>query len=223
MRKKSLASFLFLLCSSALWAEDAPDSQWRISVLASEISTGNSQWWDDGSDAGAGVGVAYVPNAQWDVEFMASTKSHVSPYTHFVLFGGSPTVPTQVVPVTEFRRYRVVPIEVAATRHFLTDSAIAPYVRAGVRYVAAPDDPSPSAVIGYNPYPSPPFPQVAPYIPVTQGYQLSDRTSAQIGAGARIRLTPRTAIRAEVDRLIRDDESDFDPLTRFAVGLSWMF
>jgi hypothetical protein len=36
-------------------------------------------------------------------------------------------------------------------------------------------------------------------------------------------LTPRTVIRAEAMRLIRSDAAEFDPLTRFAAGLSWVF
>jgi hypothetical protein len=122
-------------------------------------------------------------------------------------------------PVTEFRRYRVTPIDVSATRHFLVDGPIAPYVRAGVRYVSAPDDPTPfTSVIVPTEYPYNPA-----FMPVSEGFNFGDRTSGQVGAGARIRLTSRTAIRAEVNRLIRSQEADFDPLTRYAVGLTWLF
>lgn len=214
MRKTLIFSALFLLGSSSLFAADAPTGQWRISVLASEISE-KSQPWSD-TQAGVGLGIAYAPTAQWDVELTVASRSHVSPYTRLMLVQ-FPTVtdPGLVVPVTEFRSYRVTPIDLSATRHFLADSPIAPYVRAGVRYVGAPGDPA--STISYAPIPG------SPFIPVTEGFHFGDRISAQAGAGARIRLTPRTAIRAEVNRLIRSDAADFDPLTRYAVGLSWLF
>lgn len=104
------------------------------------------------------------------------------------------------------------------TRHFLHDQPIAPYVRAGVRYVDAPNDPrTPPAVI-VNPAHGD-----LPFIPVSAGFGFRDRLSAQAGAGVRIRLTPRTALRAEAARLLRDQGTDFNPLTRYAIGVSWLF
>jgi hypothetical protein len=38
-----------------------------------------------------------------------------------------------------------------------------------------------------------------------------------------VRLTPRTALRAEVTRRLRSEHSALDPLTRAAAGLSWQF
>ena len=221
MTKLRLFTTLIMLCCSSLFAADASSNQWRISVLAAEISTGNHQPWSDDGEAGIGLGIAYAPVPQWDVELTVASQDHVSPYTgfFFVQLPGQET--GMVVPTTEFRRYRVTPLDLTATRHFLTDGPIAPYVRAGVRYVGAPADPAPATTF-VSPYPfQPPF--SGGFIPATEGFHLDDRTSAQVGAGARIRLTPRTAIRAEVNRLIRSDQADFDPLTRYAVGLSWLF
>src|SRR5688572_278202 len=82
MRNHLVFSALFLLCCSSLWAADAADSQWRISVLASEISSGpDNQPWSDDQQAGVGLGFAYAPTAQWDVELTVASRSHVSPYT----------------------------------------------------------------------------------------------------------------------------------------------
>ncbi|HET8772711.1 MAG TPA: hypothetical protein VFP80_02925 [Thermoanaerobaculia bacterium] len=111
---------------------------------------------------------------------------------------------------------RVQPVDLSVTRHFLTDQTIAPYVRAGVRYVRAPEDPTPVTTA----FPSP---SDIPLFQVREGYGFEDRASAQAAAGVRVRLTPRTAFRAEATRLLRSEESDFDPLLRYAVGLSWMF
>jgi len=209
---------LLLLSSTSLFAEDVPTDRWRLSILASEISLSSGEPWSDDAHGGVGVGIAYTPAIDWDVELTVSSQTHRSPYTRLFYFPNLPGIPTQAIPVTEFRRYRVTPIDLSLTRHFLADQPIAPYLRAGVRYVDAPDDPSTATT----------FFSVGPLgelfaIPVVEGFGLHDRTSAQAGAGARIRLTPRTALRAEVNRLLRSEGADFDPLTRYAVGLSWVF
>jgi hypothetical protein len=219
--RRTLISSLLLFLSSSLWAADHPDNRWRLSIMASEISSPTSEFagfTPDDVHAGVSVGVAYAPTAQWDVELTAASQTHVSPYTRLLL---SPSVGDGiglVYPATEFRRYRVTPFDVSVTRHFRTGQTIAPYVRAGVRYVGAPDDPS---------MPNFPQPYVIPgnliFIPVTEGYGLRDRLSTQAGAGVRVRLTPRTAVRPQIHRLLRDEDADFDPLTRYAVGLSWLF
>lgn len=219
--RKTLTFSLLLLCSSSLFAADAP-GRWRISVLASEISTSEgrefagSSAWSDGAHAGVGLGIAYVPAPQWDVELTMSSQTHRSPYTRLFFTPGPDGQPSYFAPVTEFRDYRVQPVDLSVTRHFLTNQTIAPYVRAGVRYVRAPEDPTPVTTVV-------PSPSDIPLLQVREGYGFEDRASAQAGAGVRVRLTPRTAFRAEATRLLRNEESDFDPLLRYAVGLSWMF
>lgn len=225
MQKNLIYSALSLFCCSSLWAADAIESQWRVSVMASELSSSQAgQPWSEGTHAGLGVGVAYTPVPQWDVELTVASQSYVSPYTRFVTIvlpnGNEGQVQPYLVPSTEYKPYRVTPFDLTATRHFLEDQPIAPYVRAGVRYVDAPNDPPPTTTFsGYFP----PGNNPVFGVPVTEGFNFDDRISAQLGAGARIRLTPRTALRAEVNRLLRSDGTDFDPLTRYSVGLSWMF
>lgn len=217
----TVTSALLLLCCNSLWAADADgtDGKWRISILASEISTSNNEFSTDDPHGGLGVGLAYAPNANWDVELTASSQTHISPST--VAFyvppinGGE----QQIYYSFEFQRYRVMPIDLTATRHFLNDQVISPYVRAGLRYVRAPRDKFQQFPVVFGPV------QV-PFYPVQNeetGFNFSDRASGQVGAGLRIRLTPRTAIRGEVNRLLRSEGVDFDPLTRYAVGLSFLF
>jgi hypothetical protein len=219
MRRTLMLSTLLLSCSS-MWADDVLDDRWRISILAAEISTTANEFAGhrvEDAHAGVAVGVAYAPTPQWDVEMTVASQTHRSPYTRIFYVSGIDGAPGQTYPVTEFHDFRVTPVDLSVTRHFLTDRAIAPYVRAGVRYVAAPDDPSPApAVIVGQPIGS-------PLIPIGGGFGLEDRTSAQAGAGVRVRLTPRTAIRAEATRLLRSEASPFDPLTRYAIGVSWLF
>jgi hypothetical protein len=217
-RRILLLSALLLLPFSSLWAAD----NWRISILASEISTGNQPWSDD-PHAGISVGVAYVPAPQWDVELTAASQTHHSPYTR-VFYSPAPNGgPGTLYPVTEFREYRVRPVDLSMTRHFLVDQPIAPYVRAGLRYVNAPED------NGGGPYFIPAIPDVnnpsssTPFVQFSEGFGFRDRISAQAAAGFRLRMTSRTALRVEATRLLRSDKADFDPLMRYAAGVSWLF
>lgn len=218
--RKFLTLLTLLLCSSAAFADD----RWRVSVLAAEFSTEKSRFagtttWDDDPHAGVAVGIAYAPTPQWDAELTVASQTHRSPYTRF-LYTPIPGQPGGIVyPVTEFHDYRVMPVDFSVTRHFLADQAIAPYVRAGVRYVEAPDDPGPGSAA--TPFLSPDI-QI-PIMPLYEGFGLDDRMSAQAGAGVRVRVTPRTAFRIEATRLLRDERSDFDPLLRYAAGVSWAF
>src|ERR1051326_34442 len=208
MRRIITLCALLFSCSS-LWAADAVD-HWRISILASEISPGRDQPGSEDPHAGISVGIAYLPAPQWDVELTAGSQSHISPYTRFTYL---PIAGGLVAPFTELRQYRVRPVDLAVTRHFLVGQAVMPYVRAGLRYVDAPSDPQAITTIGVVPVEGPAFP-----VNVPGGFGFRDRVSAQAGAGVRVRLTERTALRAEADRLLRSEGTDFDPLTRYAVG-----
>jgi hypothetical protein len=224
----TVTSALFMLCCNSLWAADAEgtDGKWRISILASEISTSSTnEFSNDDPHGGVGIGLAYAPNAKWDVELTASSQTHISPSAVFFRVPPFNGGPEQTYESFEFQKYRVVPIDLTATRHFLTDQVIAPYVRAGFRYVRAPEDKVRQFITIIGPTTVDPTISV-PYYPVhleESGFNFSDRASAEVGAGLRLRLTPRTAIRAEANRLLRSEGADFDPLTRFAVGLSFLF
>ena len=217
MRSHLIITAVVLLCCIPASAADR-DNVWRISILAAEISSGTSAPYSDDPHAGVSLGLAYAPTPQWDVELTAASQSHVSPYTRvFYMPAPGGNAPGSIYPVTEFRRYRVMPVDLSVTRHFLSDQAIAPYVRAGVRYVDAPDDPvMPSVFFSGENMPVTP-------VEVAQGFHFDSRLSGQAGAGVRVRLTPRTALRGEATRLLRSDRADFDPLTRYAIGVSWLF
>jgi hypothetical protein len=210
---RTIAVLLLLLCCSSLWAADAPGDRWRISILASEISRVGDEVWAHGTRAGIGLGLAYAPTPQWDAELTVSRQSYLSPYTQLFV---SPMEPALVYASPGILKYDVYPIDLSVTRHFLVDRRIAPYARAGVRYVSAPEDRLADATI-------PPGATFAAGEPVTAGFHLNDRLSGQVGAGLQMRLTSRTAVRAEVTRLLRNDSSDFDPLTRLTLGVSWSF
>jgi opacity protein-like surface antigen len=221
--RKLLTLSLLLLCSHSLFAADASGGRWRLSILAAEISTtgsnsfaGNEAWSDD-AHAGVGLGLAYVFSPRWDVELTAASQTHQSPFTNLVYTAMPNGQPGIFAPSTEFREYRVHPVDLSVTRHFLSDGPIAPYVRAGVRYVGAPNDPGTVSVVA--PIPSR---QTLPFSPVRAGFGVGDSLSAQAGAGVRVRMTQRMAFRAEATRLLRSEEGS-DPLLRYAVGLSFGF
>jgi hypothetical protein len=218
MRRTLIFSALSLLCCNQMLAADGDSQRWRISILASELALSQNQPWSDDPHAGIGVGIAYAPTSQWDVELTASSQTHVSPLT-ILTHSYTPDTPPVTYTSFQFERYRVTPLDLSVTRHFLADQPIAPYLRAGIRHVGAPRDPSPVPMVFNTPYVAP-YPQ---YVQVPGSFHLSDRTSAQAGAGVRVRLTPRTALRGEVTRLLRSDSADFDPLTRYAMGVSWVF
>jgi opacity protein-like surface antigen len=204
-------SFALFVCSSAAQAADLSD-RWRISILASEMSNTHEPWSD--LHAGVGIAVAYELAKHTDLELTASNQTYRAPYLTFI-----PNFQPEggLLPVTIFRRYRVLPVDLTLTRHFLTTSRVSPYVRGGVRYVDAPSDPG--FAVRYEPVPG------SPYLlrPTLAGGGFADRTSFEAGGGLQLNLTSRTALRFEAMRLLRSQGVDYDPLTRFAAGVSWKF
>jgi hypothetical protein len=147
---------------------------------------------------GYGAAVAYAPSAAWDVEAAVSER----PYDYAVTVFGA-------TPITEVRHRTARPIDLFVTRHFPAAGRVAGFVHAGARYVELPGtQPRTTFVNG---------------LPATRFSGTQRRTSAQAGGGLLVRLTPRTALRAEVTRLLRSEESRLDPLTRLAAGVSWHF
>ena len=211
MRTSLLA--LLLLANAAVHAAEHP---WRVSVLATDISNQRSHPWDDGFNAGIGVAVSYAPSEAWDAELSVASQEHRALYTRFVTSREFPQIPEgQFLPVSEYRNFTVHPISLSATRRFLAAQRVSPYVRAGVRYLNAPSDPASSFYLPGTTY--------LDFEPVDTGFNLSDRTSVEAGAGVRVRLTDRTFLRADVMRLLRSDGSTIDPLTRGSAGVTWKF
>lgn len=149
---------------------------------------------------GFSASMAYAPRPAWDVEGAVSEQSYDGP-TAPPFLGGPPATP----------HYTLRPVDLFLTHHFLSGSRVSPYVRAGARYVRTPDG---THVTRF-------FSDGTP--PRDEGFKFVTRDSAQLGAGARLRLTPRSALRVEVIRLLRSDASHYDPQTRAAAGLSWHF
>jgi len=210
MRRLILLTSLLLLSSNVVHAADAPQDRWRVSILASEISQSRDPWSD--VHAGLGVGIAYDLQPASSVEITVSDQSYRSPYIQLLSLPSAPG--NQVVPVTIFQRYHVHPVDLTVSRQFRTASRLSPYVRAGARYVDAPDD---------EPHAALPASLPNGVVPIRIGFGFSDRASLEAGGGVRLWLTERTALRMEVMRLLRSERTDFDPLTRLAAGVTWRF
>ena len=85
-----------------------------------------------------------------------------------------------------------------------------PRLSAGARYVRAPIAWY-RARVGQIPF----------YGNARQGREYSDRTSAEVTAGADLRLTRRVALRGDVQRLLRHAGSPYDRRTTASFGLIW--
>jgi hypothetical protein len=148
---------------------------------------------------GYGAAMAYAASRAWDVEAAVGAWSYDQPFTTFT---------NGVFPVTEFHHHTLHPIDLFVTRHLASHGRVAPFVHAGARYVGLPEQ-RPETVFENG-------------VPATR-YGTRHRGSAQAGGGVLVRLTPRTALRADVTRLLRSQDSFADPLTRVAAGVSWRF
>ena len=194
--KRTVIRLLLFALSAPLFADDRP---WRVGVVKVEH--------------GYAASVAYVPRPLWEIEACVADQSFMKAVSY------SDNVPGHgQVSVLVFGRYRVHPVDLFVTRRFLTGARLSPYVRLGARHVNEP--PASGAVI---------IPQTSPengrlLIPrVNKVFGLTDRDSAEAGAGAQLRLTPRTALRVDLTRLLRNKGVQFDRLTRLTAGLTWKF
>lgn len=132
MRRLIALSFA-LFVAAAAHASDSAD-RWRMSILASEMSDTHEPWSE--THAGVGLALARSLSPVTDAELTVSSQTYRAPFLMFVP-GPENFGPT---PVVVLRRYRVVPVDLTLTRHFLTTSRFSPYLRGGVRYVDAPND-----------------------------------------------------------------------------------
>jgi hypothetical protein len=184
---------LLALLAAATPVFAQPDARWRASVF--------------GVQHGFGAAIAYAPARAWDIEVAVAQQQY-----HWLssTVGASPgNFSGPAFPVTIDHRYDAVPVDLFVTRHFADDARVSPYLRVGGRSVS-----------GRGPFIRTIF--IDNVYPLTEPVY-GRRTSAEAGAGARLRLTSHLALRVEAVRLLRSDEAVFDPLRRASAGLSWQF
>ena len=178
-------------------------------LAATSVFAQSSEQWRAsvfGVQHGFGAAIAYAPARAWDIEVAAAQQQY---HWQTSTVGAPPAASSPTFPITIDHRYDALPVDLFVTRHFADDARVSPYLRVGARSVA-----------GRGPFVRTIFiDNIFPFTEPVYGR----RTSVQAGAGARLRLTSRLALRVEAVRLLRSDEAPFDPLARASAGLSWQF
>lgn len=153
-----------------------------------------------------GVGIAYSHawSSRWSTEASMAFERHHMQATQFlpVVVNGK----ISVVPVTAPERVDTFPFDLMMHYSFANSSRWTPRIGAGVRHVSSPDVTVPATIIAGQ--------------PIILEHP-SSRLSAQLEAGALLRLTKNFGLDFNVKRLVRSDAVPFDPLTRGAAGVSW--
>jgi outer membrane protein W len=182
MRKIVLVLLAVLLTVSA--SAQTLDKPTRVSFFVSNLGFGWSEGNGSSFDAGVGVALERRFSPRWSAELALAREEHeTQPYGFFN-------------PATfELRTY---PIDAVVRYSFLdVNTPWRPYVGAGARYVAAPDEPP---NIEYEN-------QLTPE--VTAGVEFNGGASWSLYAGAR--------------QLIHDQTPVFDDSFKIAIGFGWRF
>lgn len=179
MRKLVLVLLALLLAVSA--SAQTLDKPTRVSFFVNNLGFG----WSEGSgsffEAGFGVALERRFTRRWSAELSVGTETHeLQPF----LF--NPTV-------YDVRTY---PVDAVVRYSFLdVHTQWRPYVGAGVRYVAAPDD-----------------------VPIDYGDQLSP----EIAAGVEFNGGESWSLQAGVKHALGDDKV-YDDAIKIAIGVGWRF
>ena len=182
MRKLVLVLLAGLLAVSA--SAQTLDKPNRVSVFVTNPGVG----WSDSNgtawDAGYGLAIERRFSRRWSAELAISAEQHeVQPYGFFN--------PTRF----ELRTY---PIDAVARYSFIgVHTRWRPYVGAGARYVAAPDEP----------------PNV----------EYENQFSPQVAAGVEFNGGESWSLMFGVKQLVRDQTDDFDEWFKVSIGAGWRF
>ena len=184
-----------LLLAPSLFAED------HLHIFVSDLGYASSKYYGDEWSGGVGIGLSHVWNPRWSIEGSIAMERRHTDVTRFGLG-----------PITYRENLDSFPIDVGVYFRFPTDSRWTPYLTAGVRYVEAPSNAFKPLVF-------------IPGVPVlvSPRDQASNRTSGEVGVGATFRITPKAGLQFDVKRLLRNDSTNFDPLTKGSVGINLSF
>jgi hypothetical protein len=201
--KRSIIVAALVLNAAVVHAADSP---WRLSLYVHDIT--NERTEDSaGLGAGAGASIAYMVSDRISLSFATAVQSYTAPFTSLEPVAGT----AMVAPVTRNKTLQVQPVELNAGYRVPLGSRWATDILAGVRYVQSPARGSTFSTISGG------------EINFPLGFNMSDRTSGQLGTRIVFELTPRTELQVETWRLMRHDNSPADPLTRTSAGVAWRF
>ena len=204
-----VAALIAVMSTGAAFAQEAGKTQ--ISLATSNVSFGRS---NHGSEWSGGIAVALARawSPRWSTELSVAAERHQALFTHFEVLPLEPL--GSIVPVTAPRSFKVFPVDLTTQYRFANSSRWTPYILGGVRYVAAPAGDNVTAGV----------PTPNGFKAVNGGFRFDgDRTSAELGAGTLLRLTPHFALRFDAISLLRSDEVNYDRRMRASVGISWTF
>jgi outer membrane protein W len=146
-----------------------------------------------------GIAASHALNQRWSAEAsIAYRQSHMLT----TQFDGG------FAPATTNARVKTLPIDLSMRFHLLDSSRWQPYVSAGARFVKGPNVRQGTS---------------APPGTIYQPAPVGDRQSAEVGAGMTVMLTRGFGVRGDVKHLLRNDDSEFDPVNRATFGLEWKY
>lgn len=178
MRKFVLVFLAVLAAASA--SGQSLDKPTRVSVFVS-----NPTSWNEGSANGAGYGVAVERrfSRMWSMELaVASEKHEVQPF-----FTNPTTYELSTTPIDLVGRYSF------QVRHLRWR----PYIGAGVRYIAAPDEPP------------------------NQHYE--NELTPEVTGGVEYNGGESWSVRFDLKQLIRDSLPDYDEWIKGSIAVGWRF
>jgi outer membrane protein W len=177
MRKLVLVLVVLVAVSASAQTLDKPT---RISVFVSNPSS-----WSEGSGLGAGYGMAIERrfSKAWSGELAVGSEQHRVQPSFF-----NPTT-------YELRTH---PVDLLARYSFAgTHLRWRPYICAGARYVAAPEEPP--------------------------NEEYENELTPQVTAGVEFNAAGSLSVRFDVKQLVRDNASDFDEWFKVSIGVGWRF
>jgi outer membrane protein with beta-barrel domain len=160
-----------------------------------------------------GIAASHAWNQRWSTEASVAFRQSHQLVSRFVDIPGGPTnVPGGTfAPVTENARTRTYPVDLSMRYHLANGTRWKPYLSAGARYVNGSH-----VLVNYI------QPDQSGFSPVLVK-RAADRRSAEVGGGLTMMLTHGFGVRGDYKRLLRSDDSEFDPINRATFGLEWNF
>lgn len=182
MRKLVLVLLVLLLAVSA--SAQSLDKPNRISVFMTNPGVGWSDRNGTAWDAGYGVALERRFSRVWSAELSVAAEKHeTQPYGFF----NPTTFELSTYPIDALVRYSFTSVH---TRW-------RPYVGAGARYVAAPDEPP--------------------------GVEYENQLTPEVAGGVEFNGGESWSLTFNVKQLIEEQSSEFDGMFKVSLGVGWRF
>lgn len=202
MRSILIATVIVLSTAAAFAQGHRGIDQFTLFSTARVTGAGEEGDWKHS----AGVAIDYAWSRHWTTKVSAEMQEHEAVLTRFV-----PGPSGAFAPSTYFETFTTYPVDLQLTYRFARDPRFTPFLGAGMRYAHTPAATPPLIVPAGET-----FAPVRESKPVTRG-------SAEVSAGMLIGVTPHFGLAFEARRLLRNDGTPFDPLTKVSGGITYRF